>query len=197
MGSVVAAFRVHHTHLGTMFVAASGGGIAALAIDGDVATFTAELSERLKGPVLLDQQGIPEAWQRFLDQAIVQIDEYVAGTRTVFTLPLDWRGLSSFERRVLEALSQVPAGTTLTYGELAERIGEPGAARAVGGALGHNPLALLLPCHRIVAADGTLGGYGGGWRTATSPNLLNVKRALLAHEGAWPPSLPPTGRADD
>jgi methylated-DNA-[protein]-cysteine S-methyltransferase len=104
--------------------------------------------------------------------AAAQLEEYFAGTRTEFDLPLEPQG-TAFQLEVWEQLRRIPFGTTITYGELARRVGRPGAARAVGQANGRNPLPIVVPCHRVVASDG-LGGYGGG---------LAVKRALLAGEG--------------
>ena len=93
-----------------------------------------------------------------------QLGEYFAGRRRAFDLPLDYPG-SPFQRRVWDALRRIPYGETRTYAELAREVGEPGAARAVGRANGANRLAIVIPCHRVVAADGSLGGYGGGlWR---------------------------------
>jgi len=103
-----------------------------------------------------------------------QIQEYFAGTRTTFTLKLDLRAVrSEFNASALEACRNIPFGHTLTYGELAERAGSPGAARAVGTAMSLNPVPIVVPCHRVVATGG-LGGFTGG---------LANKRALLAHEG--------------
>jgi methylated-DNA-[protein]-cysteine S-methyltransferase len=104
-----------------------------------------------------------------------QLQEYFAGTRTVFTLKVDLRAVrSDFNETILEACRQIPFGHTLTYGELAERAGSPGAARAVGTAMSQNPVPIVVPCHRVVASGG-LGGFTGG---------IESKRALLAHEGA-------------
>ncbi|MFN3763308.1 MAG: methylated-DNA--[protein]-cysteine S-methyltransferase, partial [Anaerolineae bacterium] len=90
-----------------------------------------------------------------------------------FDLPLDLRG-TPFQRRVWEELRRVPYGQTVAYGELARRVGRPGAARAVGRAVGANPVPIIVPCHRVVGADGSLVGYGGG---------LEIKAALLRLEG--------------
>jgi methylated-DNA-[protein]-cysteine S-methyltransferase len=98
-----------------------------------------------------------------------QLDEYFAGARRRFDLTLDPRG-NPFELTVWEALQQIPYGETLSYGELATRIGHPDAARAVGSANGRNPIAVIVPCHRVIGADGSLTGYGGG---------LERKRLLL------------------
>ena len=98
--------------------------------------------------------------------------EYLAGTRTGFDLRLDLRG-TPFQVEVWRSLSRVPYGRTATYADQARSIGRPKAVRAVGSANGRNPVPIVLPCHRIVASDGTLGGYSGG---------LQVKEWLLAHE---------------
>jgi methylated-DNA-[protein]-cysteine S-methyltransferase len=83
---------------------------------------------------------------------------------------------------VLEAVRRVPRGFTASYGEIARAIGRPGAARAVGGAVGRNPVSLAIPCHRVIAGDGTLGGYGGGWWGSREERLA-LKRDLLGREG--------------
>ncbi len=106
--------------------------------------------------------------------AAEQLEEYFAGGRRTFDLPLAPRG-TAFQLEVWEALADIPYGETVTYGELARRVGRPAAVRAVGQANGANPLPIVYPCHRVVAAGGRLGGYGGG---------LDVKRQLLALEGA-------------
>lgn len=90
-----------------------------------------------------------------------QLDAYFAGERTAFDLPLAPRG-SEFQQRVWAGLLEIPYGQTESYGELAERIGSPGAARAVGLANGKNPIGIVIPCHRVVGANGSLTGYGGG-----------------------------------
>ncbi|MHB8055173.1 MAG: methylated-DNA--[protein]-cysteine S-methyltransferase [Candidatus Aminicenantales bacterium] len=101
-----------------------------------------------------------------------QLGEYFAGKRRVFDLPLDLNG-TPFQREVWGALQKVPFGETTSYGEIARRIGRPAAVRAVGAANGRNPVSIIVPCHRIVGADGRLTGYGGGlWR----------KEWLLRHE---------------
>jgi methylated-DNA-[protein]-cysteine S-methyltransferase len=107
-----------------------------------------------------------------LDAAGRQLREYFAGERRAFELPLDVAG-TPFQRRAWLELAEIPFGTTRTYGEQARRLGRPDAPRAVGAANGRNPLPIVLPCHRLVGADGSLTGYGGG---------LDVKRALLDHE---------------
>jgi methylated-DNA-[protein]-cysteine S-methyltransferase len=108
--------------------------------------------------------------------AMRQLKEYFAGQRRDFDLPLDLRG-TAHQQKVWQGLLEIPFGATLTYGELARRIGSPDAARAVGAACGANPVWLVVPCHRAIGSNGSLTGYGGGlWR----------KEYLLKHEGALP-----------
>jgi methylated-DNA-[protein]-cysteine S-methyltransferase len=108
-----------------------------------------------------------------LAAAVRQLDEYFAGTRRDFDLPLAFRG-TPFQTRVWRELVEIPYGQTWSYGQLAKRIDKPSASRAVGLANGRNPISILVPCHRVIGADGSLTGYGGG---------LERKRWLLAHEG--------------
>jgi methylated-DNA-[protein]-cysteine S-methyltransferase len=109
--------------------------------------------------------------------AAAQVAKYFAGHRRAFRLPCDLAGLSPFTRKVLETLQAVPCGTTVTYGELAAQAGYPGAARAVGRAMAANPLPLVIPCHRVVAADGRLGGYSGGAGPPTKAWLLAFEQS--------------------
>ena len=104
-----------------------------------------------------------------------------------FDLPLDLSGLSAWDRRVLEGARGIPYGEVTSYGRLATAIGHHGAARAVGGAMGRNPLWILVPCHRVIAGDGTLGGYGGTDRVSREA-ALDFKRRLLASEGVEIPA---------
>jgi len=105
--------------------------------------------------------------------AVAQLEEYFAGKRRRFELPLAPRG-TEFQRQVWRALTEIPYGKTISYGELARRIRKPSASRAVGLANGANPLPIIVPCHRVIGADGSLTGFGGG---------LPIKRRLLALEG--------------
>lgn len=107
-----------------------------------------------------------------LDAAAAQLDEYFAGERRCFDLPLDLRG-TAFQKQVWQALTEIPFGETSTYGKQAAAIGRPRSVRAVGSANGRNPLSIVLPCHRVVGADGSLAGFAGG---------LGTKRWLLDHE---------------
>jgi methylated-DNA-[protein]-cysteine S-methyltransferase len=116
-----------------------------------------------------------------LAEAIRQVEAYFAGARRGFDLPLDWTLISGFNREVLRKLAaEVPYGSVVGYGDLAGRAGQPGAAQAVGTAMGANPLPVVVPCHRVVERDGGIGGFGGG---------LETKRKLLALEGVLPEPL--------
>jgi len=119
--------------------------------------------------------GIDDGWERgpgALHEARAQLNAYFDGRLTRFDLPLAPQG-TEFQRQVWLELLRIPYGQTTTYGEIAARVGDPGASRAVGAANGSNPLAIVVPCHRVIGADGTLTGYGGG---------LAAKRFLLDHE---------------
>jgi methylated-DNA-[protein]-cysteine S-methyltransferase len=104
------------------------------------------------------------------------LDRYLADPPAELDVPLDLRLARGFQREVLETLLGVPAGETVSYGELAQMAGRPGAARAVGGAMARNPVPLFVPCHRVLAAGGRIGGFGG------ARDALDIKRWLLAHE---------------
>jgi methylated-DNA-[protein]-cysteine S-methyltransferase len=107
---------------------------------------------------------VQPGWRRAddaFDEVRRQLDAYFAGQLREFDLPLRMAG-TSFQRRVWQELVRIPFGTTISYGELATRIGKPAAARAVGRANGSNPISIIVPCHRVIGADGTLTGYGGG-----------------------------------
>jgi methylated-DNA-[protein]-cysteine S-methyltransferase len=107
-----------------------------------------------------------------VNNAITQLDEYFVGSRRDFELPLDLQG-TEFQVAAWNALADIPYGRTASYGQQAASIGRPKAVRAIGGANGRNPVAIVLPCHRIVGADGSLTGFGGG---------IEVKKWLLDHE---------------
>ncbi|MFJ8902912.1 methylated-DNA--[protein]-cysteine S-methyltransferase [Streptomyces sp. NPDC102370] len=124
---------------------------------------------------------VEEPGSPLLTEAIRQFRAYFAGERDSFELPLDWSLISGFNREVLRELARgVPFGTVVGYGDLAGRVGQPGAAQAVGMAMGANPLPVVVPCHRVVESGGGIGGFGGG---------LEAKRRLLALEGVLPEPL--------
>ncbi len=122
-----------------------------------------------KAPDNLVQQDTP-----LLLEAKRQLEEYFAGLRAAFSLPLAPKG-TDFQKLVWRELENIPYGETRTYGQIAEAVGNPAASRAVGGANHKNPIAIMIPCHRVIGADGSLTGYAGG---------LDVKETLLRLEGA-------------
>jgi len=155
------------TPWGVFRLAASEGGVVAVGLPrGDGGAFFEYL--RGKYPGFLYFEGTtPE-----LEQGRREVEEYLAGVRREFDVPFHIR-VSPFQFKVLEAVSAIGYGSTATYGEVAARLGSPGAARAVGAACAANPIPLVVPCHRVVGASGP-GGYAGG---------LELKRRLLEHEG--------------
>ena len=172
---------------GPIRVAASSGGL--VAVDQLVAAdaFADRIQRRFgHAPVAIDdvtndttvaaaadqlRHGIA-ALRAFLDGDLGALDD----------VAIDLGDRNGWDRLVLGAVRQIPPGSTASYGEVARRIGKGGAARAVGGAVGRNPLALVIPCHRVIAGDGSLGGYGGGWWGGRAAGL-DLKRELLAREG--------------
>lgn len=129
-------------------------------------TFT----DRLERP----KQSLPS----LVEQCVKELEEYCAGDRKRFTVPLVLRS-TDFQQAVWDALLNVPFGSTVTYGELAERTGHPGAARAVGNAVHDNPITIIVPCHRVLPASGGIGEYASG---------ADKKEWLLRHEGVLTPS---------
>jgi methylated-DNA-[protein]-cysteine S-methyltransferase len=119
------------------------------------------------------EQGVENAGAPPLREAARQLGEYFAGDRREFDLALRLEG-TDFQRRVWKVLTEIPYGETWSYGQLAKRIANPKGFRAVGLANGRNPISILVPCHRVIGADGSLTGYGGG---------VERKRWLLSHEG--------------
>jgi methylated-DNA-[protein]-cysteine S-methyltransferase len=140
---------VYESPVGPLRLESSGGELVALHLNAKPGP------ENLEDPVLAE--------------ATEQLRAYFAGERTRFDLPLATHG-NTFEERVWAALREIPYGETVSYGEIAQRIGAPRAARAVGLANGRNPIAIIVPCHRVIGANGKLVGFGGG---------LPMKRALL------------------
>lgn len=162
------AYRTVDSPIGALLLAASEVGLVrvAFASEGHEAVL-ATLAERV-GPRIL-------RGGRRLDPAARELEEYFAGRRTAFDLPLDRRLSSGFRRAVLERLPSIPYGATTSYATVAGWVGHPRAMRAVGSACATNPLPIVVPCHRVLRSDGSLGGYAGG---------LEAKRTLLALEAA-------------
>ena len=160
----VTAWTVYESPLGPLTLLGDGDGLRAMYFAGR----SGPLDEAIRDP-------------EPFDEATTQLGEYFAGERRRFELALALEG-TPFQRRVWAALAEIPYGRTRSYGELAEEIGRPDRVRAVGAAVGRTPVPIIVPCHRVIGADGSLTGYGGG---------LQRKQALLdleaqAHGGAVP-----------
>ena len=140
--------------------------------DGSFALSGIYLPNHRRGPA------VDEAWTeepQAFEAAAAQLDAYFAGDRRTFDLPVRFTTGSTFQRQVWDELTRIPVGETVSYGQLAERVGRPGAARAGGSAVARNPVSIVVPCHRVVGATGAITGYAGG---------VDRKRALLELERA-------------
>src|SRR5664279_4316014 len=159
-------------------VAATATGIVAVGLSTETAPFVDGLARRLHGTFAPAEDGdVPVVWRAALNEATDQIREFFAGEREGFDVPIDLR-VSDWDRLVLTSAARLHFGETASYGELARRIGRPGAAQAVGGAMGRNPVPILIPCHRVIGAGRILGGYGGS-TFADRQTGLAIKRWLL------------------
>jgi methylated-DNA-[protein]-cysteine S-methyltransferase len=169
-------------------VAATAAGVAAAGWAGDEHEFVDELSRRLNVPVIpLTDAAADDPAANVLRAALPTLETLLRGEPADGTaVPIDLHDRPPFDQRVLGEVREVGWGETASYGDIARRVGAPRAARAVGGALGRNPISMLIPCHRIIAGDGTLGGYGGtGW--VDRDRQLSRKEALLMREGVTVP----------
>jgi O-6-methylguanine DNA methyltransferase len=174
---------------GPIHLAASDAGLVGLELMTPTEAFVTALCSRMRSPVQ-SAAATPERSpaRDLLDRAAIALAAFLTGERAGLEgLPIDLRTGTAWDRRVLEAVREIPFGEVTSYGRLARRIGAPGAARAVGGAVGRNPIGLAIPCHRVIAGDGTLGGYGGD-RWGSREQRLAVKRDLLAREGVLLPA---------
>jgi methylated-DNA-[protein]-cysteine S-methyltransferase len=160
---------VSSTPLGQVWVAVSGFGVSAVMIG------TNEQNIRQ----FVNQQGFDsvELVNERVAEPVTQLEEYLLGARQTFRLPVDWSVMTPFQRNVLEIVNAIPYGETTTYGEIAARLGKPKAARAVGRANATNPIPLIIPCHRVIGADGKLCGYGAPGGIATKAWLLELEKS--------------------
>ena len=203
LGRLAVAATAVDAPWGPIHVAAGERGIVAIELVTSRDAFVADLERRFKGPVTWVLAGAPVHAPRLdggVDPAtatpaaaaqaafhmragMAAIAVALAGVDSALvSLPLDLADRPAWDRAVLGAVRTIPRGATRSYGEIARQVGSPGAARAVGGAVGRNPIALAIPCHRVIAGYGTLGGYGGGW-WGERERLLDLKAELLAGEG--------------
>jgi methylated-DNA-[protein]-cysteine S-methyltransferase len=170
--SRVVTYTNLETPLGRIFLAATDAGLARLSFGQSEAAFVTEVREALKA----EPVRAPEKLKRMAGQ----VKAYLGGKRRAFDMPVDLQSVTTFQQRVLRAALKIPRGQTLTYSEVARRIGQPRAARAVGQALSRNPIPIVVPCHRVLAADGSLRGYSGGQGVKTKAWLLALEGALTA-----------------
>ena len=166
-GLLDAGYDVVESPLGPLLVAATEQGLLRIYFDADPERQLEPLARAAGSRVLRSPRSV--------DAARRELDEYFSGRRRSFDLSIDLRGAAPFTAEVLDQLARVPYGQTATYGELASRVGHPRSARAVGTVMNRNPVPIVLPCHRVVGASGSLVGYGGG---------LERKEQLLRLEGA-------------
>lgn len=146
-----------YSAIGSITLSCTSAGLAEVTLCGMVATTPSENGASL------------------LKEAARQINEYLAGQRQEFDVPLDWENIRGFKREVLKLTFGIHFGEALTYGEIARRLGKPAASRAVGAALGRNPMPILIPCHRVVASNGALTGYSAAEGTQTKAWLLTLE----------------------
>ena len=169
---MIAIGHLDETPVGQVWVAASNAGLVAVSLWDGGERFAADVARLTGDSTVAETQG------HVVDAALGQLAAYLGGERRDFDLPLDWTTVNPFQRQVLEQVCAVPYGQTTSYGAIAEMLGRPGAARAVGRANATNPLPIIVPCHRVLGANGALHGYGarGG---------LETKAWLLRLEGSW------------
>lgn len=169
---------------GPIHLAASSRGLVAMEqlVSGE--EFAARLERRFGAPPIdIGSAAADNPAVRQLARATAALVAFVDGDLAALDdLPIDLDDRPAWDRLVLGAVRAIPPGTTASYGQVARMIGKPGAARAVGGAVGRSPFGLVIPCHRVIAGDGSLGGYGGGWWGGRQAGL-DLKRELLAREG--------------
>ena len=169
-GLLDVAFGSLDSPLGSLLVAVTPRGLVRIAYSGeDEERVLAQLAERVS-PRILHAPERTDAVRR-------ELDDYFAGSRRAFAVPVDWSLVRGFAQDVLRATAKVPFGQVTSYGRVAEAAGSARASRAAGNALGSNPIPIVVPCHRVLHADGGLGGYSGG---------LERKRYLLELEGSLP-----------
>ena len=171
-GLLDVAYDLIDTPVGRLFVAVTDRGLCEISYDAEPEREEEKLARAFGARVLRSP--------RPTDETRRQLDEYFEGKRTRFELAVDLHRSAPFSREILERLALVPHGETTTYGALARAAGRPQAARAVGTVMNRNPVPIVLPCHRVVGANGSLVGYGGG---------LERKEQLLKLEGALQPQL--------
>jgi methylated-DNA-[protein]-cysteine S-methyltransferase len=156
--------------VGSIFIAVGDRGVVAIDIDVKEEAFVSRIRNKFKAIVIPSPERV--------EGVIKQLQEYFEGKRSSFRLNLYLNDLTHFQKRVLKATLDIPRGQITTYGEMARRLGKAQWARAVGQALARNPIPIVIPCHRVLAADGSLHGYSGGRGIETKAKLLQLEGAL-------------------
>ena len=164
--------EVGATPLGKLWLAVSDLGLVSIEWSQSQAEFEAYLAKHFKRPVEYNPDKVRDAAR--------ELSEYLTGKLRQFTLPVDWSVMRPFQQAALQATFAIPYGETRTYGGIAHQISKPRAARAVGRAEATNPMPLVIPCHRVIGADGKLHGYGGGEGLPTKEWLLKMEGAVIA-----------------
>jgi O-6-methylguanine DNA methyltransferase len=168
---------------GPVYIAATDRGVAAIEWLTTEEAFEASILRRLGGAVARAGSVAPKGdRERHLRNAVKWVEAFLSGRPAKDHPPIDLIDRHAWDRHVLGAVADIPWGRTASYGEIARRIGAPRASRAVGGALGRNPIVFMIPCHRVIASDGTLGGWGGD-RWGDQTHRLRNKQDLLLREG--------------
>jgi methylated-DNA-[protein]-cysteine S-methyltransferase len=158
---------VENTALGTVWLAFTETGLVAVGVRDSQASFSQQL-----GRMGFSQVGVD---QDLLANPLKQMNEYLGGIRRSFEFPIDWSGMPPFQQSALQATWAIPYGQTRTYAQIAQQVGHPRAARAVGRAEATNPMPLVIPCHRVIGSDGELHGYGAGDGLKTKSWLLEME----------------------
>jgi len=168
---------------GPIHLAATVEGVVGLEVMTTTEAFVQSILRRFGEPPVATVEG---ATGRRLADAVGRVETYLTGDPDALDgLPIALHGVSAWDRLVFDGVRRIGWGEVIGYGRLARAIGRPGAARATGSAIGRNPIGLLVPCHRVIAGDGGLGGYGGSWYGSRDA-LLAIKRTLLRLEGNDP-----------
>lgn len=162
--------NLNSTPLGPIYFALNENGLVALSLTDDPQLFSEELADRFNAEILRDEERTKPVAR--------QITDYLDGFRKIFDLPVDWKVMTPFQEKVLRATVAIPRGAVRTYGEIAAIIGKPRAAQAVGRAEATNPIPIVIPCHRVVAMDGSLHGYSARGGLETKAWLLKLEGYL-------------------
>lgn len=157
-----------HTQLGEIWVAMTEIGLAAISFPASEIEFSSRLQKNSKKEIKFDQEKI--------EGAAFELEKYLLGQLKEFTTNIDWTSMGTFQQKVLKATMKIPFGETRSYKDIANDIGHPGAARAVGRAEATNPIPLVIPCHRVLGVDGKLHGYSAGQGLETKKWLLALER---------------------